>query len=542
MALRYYKSGSTVWNSANSWSATSSAGADNAGIPTNLDDAIFDSGSGAACAITTTAGVCKTLNCTGYTGTITMNVNLTVSGNVTLGSGMSFAGTGTFAVNAAASLTSNGLAFPSRFSCTTAITITFVDNWTFSGPLTTFNNCRLNRTSSSAGNLIITGALSNSNITGTSQFTFRGISHTSAGTFGNPIVVDAGEGTYSLSGTMTAVPSITYVSGTTNMGTSTVQLANNAILNTSSTNTTSTTSTTGINFFNLTLTPNSTLGCNITINTDITSCGTLQNASGNSSVTINGAFTVYANGNFTINTTGGGGLITGQSITANNIVMGGTGTLNVISNGLSGLLTINTTGTITITRFAGNSFTYIAGTIISTSSVFACAYSAANSGNININAPGIQWNTFSCTIAAIIVLGAVLTVTTMTLTTNTTNNIAFSGSFGFTVGSLTSIGVVSNNAGLTLGAGNTYTVTTDLSLYGPTIGTVLGLKSGTPGSVAYFRLAQGATSSVGNVQPTDIDSSDGQTIWVWRPGTISNSLNWKSLSTSNVLNNSTFLD
>jgi hypothetical protein len=222
--------------------------------------------------------------------------------------------------------------------------------------------------------------------------------------------------------------------------------------------------------------------------------------------------------------------------------MGGTGTLTMTNNGLSGPLTINTAGTVTINSFIGNSFTYTAGTIVSTSSTFSCAYSAANSGNINISAPGIQWNTFSCIIVATIVLNATLTVTAMTLTTGGSISIAFAGSSGFTVGTLSSTAAVAgNNLGITLGAGNTYKVTSVLNLYTPTIGTYLGLKSGTPGSVAYFTLEQGATHSVGNIQPTDIDSSGGQTIWAWKPNTISNSPNWKTLSPSNVLNNSTFL-
>ena len=530
MATYYYRNVATGWNVTTSWSTTSSSGSSAGATPTNLDDVIIDAGSNASCTVTS-AGTCKSITLTNYTGTVTINtgITLTISGNVTLGTGMTLAGAGTWIVNATSSLTSNGLTFTRNFTCSSAVTLTFVDNWTFSGT-TTFTSCVLNRTTSIAGNLTISGTLSTNVISGTSQITLKSLTHAGTGTLTNPIVVDAGVGTYSFTGTMTGVTSITYISGTTNMNTSTVQLANGATLNTNSTNTTSVTSSTGINFYNLTLTPNSTPGCTITTSSNITACGLLQNATGNSSVTISGTFTVYANGSFTVNTNGGGALAS-PSITANNIVMGGTGTLTMTNTGLSGPLTINTAGTVTINSFIGNLFTYTAGTIVSTSAAFSCAYSAANSGNINISAPGIQWNTFLCNIAATIILNATLTVTTMTLTTGGGVSIAFAGSSGFTVGTLSSTAAVAgSNLGITLGAGNTYTVTSTLNLYSPTIGTYLGFKSGTPGSVTYFILTQGATQSIGNIQPTDIDSSGGQTIWAWRPGILSNTVNWKTLT------------
>jgi hypothetical protein len=100
MASRYFKSGATVWNNANNWSSTSAAGVDNAGIPTAADDAIFTSGSGSACAVTTTAGVCLSLTTTGYTGTITLNTTVTVSGNITLGASTVFSGASALICNA----------------------------------------------------------------------------------------------------------------------------------------------------------------------------------------------------------------------------------------------------------------------------------------------------------------------------------------------------------------------------------------------------------------------------------------------------------
>ena len=190
MATRYFKSGSTLWNGATSWASTI-GGTDSVSVPAVTDDVYFDASSGSACAITTTAGVCKTITCTGYTGTITMNVNLSVNGNVTLGAAMAFAGAGTLIITTVSSLTSNGMTFTAKFSCSVVVTLTFVDNWTFTGT-TTFNACVLNRTTSIAGNLTISGTLSTTGISGTSQLTLKSVTHTGANSLTNPIVVDAG--------------------------------------------------------------------------------------------------------------------------------------------------------------------------------------------------------------------------------------------------------------------------------------------------------------------------------------------------------------
>lgn len=69
------------------WSTTS-GGASGAAVPTAADDVYFDAASGAANATITAAAVCRKLDCTGYTGTITHNggFNLTI-GTTTNGAG-----------------------------------------------------------------------------------------------------------------------------------------------------------------------------------------------------------------------------------------------------------------------------------------------------------------------------------------------------------------------------------------------------------------------------------------------------------------------
>jgi hypothetical protein len=84
-ADRFFKTGATTWNSANNWSATGSGGGDNAGVPTDADDVYLDATSGNL--TIDVAGVCRSINCTGYTGTITHNALTLTIGDGTAGAG-----------------------------------------------------------------------------------------------------------------------------------------------------------------------------------------------------------------------------------------------------------------------------------------------------------------------------------------------------------------------------------------------------------------------------------------------------------------------
>lgn len=117
MPDRYYKSGATVWNSPNSWSATSPTAPDNAGIPSANDDVFFTVNSNTICTVATTTGLCKNFNTSGWTGTITLNnIDLRVHGNIVTSSGTTVNGTGWFTIQGqtpavAKTMTSNGASF-----------------------------------------------------------------------------------------------------------------------------------------------------------------------------------------------------------------------------------------------------------------------------------------------------------------------------------------------------------------------------------------------------------------------------------------------
>ena len=133
-AAALYYIGSTNYSGANLWSVISGGSPISAiTAPTSSDPVIFDANSGNC--IMNVAGVAGSVNFTNYTNTITFTNNLSVSGNITLGSGMIFAGVARliYAGTTNSTLTSNakevGVEF--EFACGTNHTITFADNWTF---------------------------------------------------------------------------------------------------------------------------------------------------------------------------------------------------------------------------------------------------------------------------------------------------------------------------------------------------------------------------------------------------------------------------
>ena len=99
MANRYWVGGgsSTNWNATGNtnWSA-SSGGANNASVPGTGDNVFFDANSGAGNAVISASQSIGTLDCTGYTGTLTSNSSTTLtvdgaSGVIKFGSGMTMA-------------------------------------------------------------------------------------------------------------------------------------------------------------------------------------------------------------------------------------------------------------------------------------------------------------------------------------------------------------------------------------------------------------------------------------------------------------------
>lgn len=76
MAAKYFRAGVTNWDADASWSTTSGGAADTT-KPTAADDTFLDANS-ANCTINATA-VCRSINCTGYTGTLTHAAGVTLT-------------------------------------------------------------------------------------------------------------------------------------------------------------------------------------------------------------------------------------------------------------------------------------------------------------------------------------------------------------------------------------------------------------------------------------------------------------------------------
>jgi len=96
MANRYWVGGTATWDgtAGTKWSTTS-GGAGGAAVPTSADDVFFNAASGAVTCTVSGSRVCLSLNCTGFTGTLTgtSTPQITISGNMTLVAGMTFNGT-----------------------------------------------------------------------------------------------------------------------------------------------------------------------------------------------------------------------------------------------------------------------------------------------------------------------------------------------------------------------------------------------------------------------------------------------------------------
>ena len=409
MADRYWVAGGTGnYNSTTNWSATS-GGASGATVPGAADNVFFNASSGVGTATINVASNCANLNLTGFLGTLAFTNNLTVNGlilNFGLGT-YTVTGTGFLIyaiVNNTFSITSNGTIWTGNLRIgNLQPTITFVDNFSITGNLelisggvTTFNG----NTLFVGGNLTFLSA--GAFIQGTTNIVFNGTgtwSHTSStGYLRNNITINTA-GTLTLGANIGyGTGTLTYTAGTVITTGSTLSITGNTTLNTN-----------GIIWNNISTNGSIaiTLGSNLTLIGTLTiTNGTLSFVLGGFSlISINanltmgalGTFTMPANQTFkTLTVTGASASINAntltitENLTLNNAVSGttaiiyaGTGTwsasntLAIISN----ILTINTSGTLTISGIVykqAGLFTYTAGTIIDTTGTVAVNFLTLN--------------------------------------------------------------------------------------------------------------------------------------------------------------------
>ena len=164
MANRYWVGGTAAWDgtAGTKWALTSGAAGGQA-VPTAADDVFFDGASGAVTCTVTGARVAKSINCTGFTGTLAgaTSPSLTISGSLTLVAGMTLTYAGTTTFNATGTLTSGGKTLGAVTVNGAGITVTLGDALnTGSGALT----ITAGTLTTSASNYSVTaGSISSSN-------------------------------------------------------------------------------------------------------------------------------------------------------------------------------------------------------------------------------------------------------------------------------------------------------------------------------------------------------------------------------------------
>jgi len=125
MANRYWVGGTAAWDgtAGTKWALTS-GGAGGQAVPTSADDVFFDAASGAVTCTITGTDYAKSINCTGFTGTLTGSGNVFIYGNVTFSAGMNCSATGLLFFSATATIISAGKTFFSIAVNAPGITVT----------------------------------------------------------------------------------------------------------------------------------------------------------------------------------------------------------------------------------------------------------------------------------------------------------------------------------------------------------------------------------------------------------------------------------
>ncbi len=125
MANRYWVGGSASWDgtAGTKWSSTS-GGAGGASVPTSADDVFFTSSSTGTVTIASGNTGAKSINCTGFTGTLTGTAAISVAGSMTLVSGMTYSHTGIVTFTGTGTLNTAGKTFSGIVVNGSGITLT----------------------------------------------------------------------------------------------------------------------------------------------------------------------------------------------------------------------------------------------------------------------------------------------------------------------------------------------------------------------------------------------------------------------------------
>lgn len=128
MASRYWVGGTASWDgiAGTKWAETS-GGPGGFSVPTTADDVFFDALSTGVCTIATGNIGAKSVDCTGFAGTITGTALLTVNGSVTVGTATTWTHTGTVSIEGTGTLTTAGKTFSALAISGAGITVQLGD-------------------------------------------------------------------------------------------------------------------------------------------------------------------------------------------------------------------------------------------------------------------------------------------------------------------------------------------------------------------------------------------------------------------------------
>jgi hypothetical protein len=128
MADRYWVGGTANWDgtAGTKWAATS-GGAGGQSVPTSADDVFFTNLSTGTVTLAAGNTGAKSINCTGFAGTITGTAAISVAGSVTLSAAMTYTHTGTMTFTGTATLITAGKTFSGVTVDGSGITVTLGD-------------------------------------------------------------------------------------------------------------------------------------------------------------------------------------------------------------------------------------------------------------------------------------------------------------------------------------------------------------------------------------------------------------------------------
>lgn len=138
MADRYWVGGTASWDgtAGTKWALTP-GGPGGETVPTTADDVFFTSASTGTVTIATGNTGAKSINCTGFTGTLTGTANISVEGSVTLVAGMTYTYTGVVTIRGTGTITTAGKSFSSLTVSAAGGTVTLGDALNTGGRIVT---------------------------------------------------------------------------------------------------------------------------------------------------------------------------------------------------------------------------------------------------------------------------------------------------------------------------------------------------------------------------------------------------------------------